>query len=45
MLNLVNENKQHVRKHTAISQVMTTERSYIFAQYQKAIYYHINLFG
>ena len=24
MLNLVNQNKQHARKHTAISQVMTT---------------------
>ena len=24
MLNLVNQNKQHARKHTAILQVMTT---------------------
>ena len=35
MLNLVNQNKQRARKHIAISQVMTTWRSYIFATYPK----------
>ena len=35
MLNLLNQNKQHARKHTAILQVMTTWRSYIFATYPK----------
>ena len=44
MLNLVNQNKHHTRKHPAILQVMTTWRSYIFATYPKVIY-HINLFG
>ena len=45
MLNLVNQNKQHARKHTLILQVMTRRRSYIFATYPKVIWYHINLFG
>ena len=45
MLNLVNQNKQHARKHTLILQVMTTWRSYIFATYPKVTWYHINLFG
>ena len=35
MLNLVNQNKQHARKDTAILQVMTTWGSYIFATYAK----------
>ena len=35
MLNSVNQNKQQARKHTAILQVMTTSRSYIFATYAK----------
>ena len=39
MLALVNQGKQHARKHTAILQVMTTSRSYIFTTW-----YHINLF-
>ena len=44
MLNLVNQNKQHA-KHTAIVQVMTKWRSYIFATYPKVTWYQINLFG
>ena len=35
MLNLVNQNKQHTRKHTSNLQVMTTCRSYMFATYPK----------
>ena len=35
MLSLVNQNRQNARKHTAILQVMTTSRSYIFATYPK----------
>ena len=35
MLNLLNQNKQHARKHTAILQVMTTWRSYIFVTYPR----------
>ena len=45
MLHLVNQIKQHARKHAAILQVMTTCRSYIFATYPKVTWYHINLFG
>ena len=45
MLNLVNQNKQHAKKHTAILQIMTTWRSCIFATYPKVTCYHINLFG
>ena len=45
MLSLVNQNKQHARKHIAILQVMTTWRSYIFASYPKITSYQINLFG
>ena len=45
MLNLVNQNKQHARNHTAILQVTTTWRNYIFATYPKVTWYHINLFG
>ena len=41
MVSLVNQNKQHARKHTAILQVMTTWRSYIFAPYPRVIWYHI----
>ena len=37
MLNLVNQNKQHVIRHIVILQVMTTWRSYIFATYPKHI--------
>ena len=33
MLNLINENKKHARKDTAILQVMTTWRSYFFTTY------------
>ena len=40
MLNLVNQNKQHARKHTAILQVMTTWRSYNFATYQGYMILH-----
>ena len=32
MLSLVNQNN-HAKKHTAVLQVMTTWRSYIFATY------------
>ena len=35
ILNLVNQNKEQARKHTAILQVMTTSKSYIFATYPK----------
>ena len=35
MLNLVNQSKQDAKKDTAILQVMTTWRSYIFAGYPK----------
>ena len=35
MLNLVNQNKKHAKRHTAILQVMTMWRSYIFATYPK----------
>ena len=35
MLSLVNQNKQHAKKHTAIIQAMTTSRNYIFATYSK----------
>ena len=45
MVSLVNQNKQHARKHAAILQVMTTWRSYIFATYPKATWYRVNLFG
>ena len=45
MLNLVNQNKQNARKNTAILQVMTKWRSYIFVTYLKVTWYHINLFG
>ena len=45
MLSLVNQNKQHSRKHTAILQVMTTWGSYIFAPYPKVTSNQINLFG
>ena len=45
MLNLVDQMKQHARKHAVILQVMTTCRSYIFATYPKVTWYHINLFG
>ena len=45
MQSLLNQNKQHERKHTAILQVMTTLRSYIFATYPKVTWYHMNLFG
>ena len=45
MLNLVNQNKQHARKHTAILHVMTTWKSYIFATYPKVTWYQINPFG
>ena len=45
MLNLVNQNKQHARKHTAILQVMNMWRNYIFATYPKVTWYQINLFG
>ena len=45
MLNLVNQNKQQARKYTAILQVMTTWRSYIFATNPKVRWHHINLFG
>ena len=45
MLNLVNQNKQHPRKHTAILKVKTTWRSYVFAIYPKVTWYHMNLFG
>ena len=45
MLNLVNQNKEQARKHTAILQVMTTSKSYIFATYPKVTWYHLNLFG
>ena len=45
MLNLVNQNKQHVRKHAAILQVMTTWRTYISDLYPKVTSYHINFFG
>ena len=45
MLSLVNQNRQHARKHTAILQVMTTSRSYIFATYPKVTWYQINLVG
>ena len=45
MLSLVDQIEQHARKHTAILQVLTTWRSYIFAKYPKVTWYHINLFG
>ena len=45
MLNLIDQHKQHARKHTANIQVMTTWRSYIFATYPKVTEYQINLFG
>ena len=45
MLSLVNQNKQHARKHTAILQVMTTWRSYISAPYPKITSYQIKLSG
>ena len=45
MLSLVNQNKQHPRKNTAILQVMTAWRSYIFATYLKVTWYHRNLCG
>ena len=45
MLNLVNQNKQHARRDTAILQVMTRWRSYIFATYPKVTWYRINFFG
>ena len=45
MLNLVSQYKHHARKHTAILQVMTTWRSYIFATFPKVAHYHINPFG
>ena len=45
MLNLVNQNKQHARKRTAILQVMTMWKIFIFATYPKVTQYHINLFG
>ena len=35
MLNLVNQNKQHARKRTAILQVMTKWKTFIFATYPK----------
>ena len=35
MPNLVNQNKQYARNHTAILQVMTMWRSNIFAAYPK----------
>ena len=44
MLSLVNQNEQHATKHTAVLEVMTTWRSYIFATYSKVTWYHINLF-
>ena len=43
MLSLVNQNKQHATKHTAILDVMPTWRSYIFATYPKVTWHHINL--
>ena len=45
MLNLVNQNKQHIKKHTEILQLMTTQGSYIFATGRKVTWYHVNLFG
>ena len=45
MINLVNQNKYHAMKHTAILHVMTTRRSYIFATYPKFVQHPINLFG
>ena len=45
MLSLVDQNKQHARNHTAILQVMTTWRSYIFATYPKVTWYDIIFFG
>ena len=45
MLNLINENKKHARKDTAILQVMTTWRSYIFTTYPKVTWYDINPYG
>ena len=45
MINFVNQNKYHARKHTAILQVITTWRRYIFATYPKVAQHHINLFG
>ena len=45
MLSLVNQNKLQARKHTAILQVMTKWRSYIFATYLKVTWYPIYLFG
>ena len=44
MINLVNQNKHHARKCTAILQVTTTLRSYIFVTYPKVPQRHINLF-
>ena len=35
MLNSVNQNREHARKHTAILQVMITWRNYINATYPK----------
>ena len=44
MLSLVNQNN-HAKKHTAVLQVMTTWRSYIFATYPWVTWYYINLCG
>ena len=41
MLNLVNQNKQHARKHTAILQDLITWRSYVFATHPKVTWHHI----
>ena len=43
--NLLNQDKHHARNYTAILQVITTSRSYIFATHPKVTWYHINLFG
>ena len=45
MLSLVDQNKQDATNHTAILQVMTTWRSYIFATYPKVTWYDIIFFG
>ena len=45
MINLVNQNKHDAKRHTAILQVMTTWKSYIFVTYPKVEQHHINFFG
>ena len=45
MINLVNQNKHHARKYTAILQKMTMWKCYILTTYPKVAQHDINLFA